>query len=352
MAIIKAVSSRASLGNVIKYVSKTEKTEEKLLSGINCSPQTAIDEMKTTKMMYNKTDKRQYYHFVQSFDPKEKITLDEAHKIAKELAEERFKGYEVLIATHKDTEHIHSHFIVNSVNMDTGYKLHWSKYELAKMKQMSNDICLKYGFSIAEKGQGVSTYSLNKYKPLEKAITKREGGEYKSYVLDCYVAVRKSLEVATSKEEFIKQMAEKGYTTKWQDSRKYITFTDKNGKKIRNSNLTKTFKDDFSKEVLENGFKINHREPNIDERAGRNIERADNKGARTDNRGAIQEIGADAFEGARALFNLFRDEDRTSKETLTDKGIQRKNRDSIRARQADRESGTTRKKSQGYDLER
>ncbi len=352
MAIIKAVSSRASLGNVINYISKTEKTEEKLLSGINCSPQTAIDEMKTTKMMYNKMDKRQYYHFVQSFDPKEKITLDEAHKIAKELAEQRFKGYEVLVATHKDTEHIHSHFVVNSVNMETGYKLHWSKHELAKMKQMSDDICLEYGKNICEKGQGVSTYSLKQYKPLEKAITKREGVEYKSYVLDCYIAVRQSLKSATSKKEFIEKMAEQGYTTNWKESRKYITFIDKNGKKIRNKNLTKTFKDDFSKEGLENEFKINHRNRDIGERADRIIGREQNTEVREDNREEGQETRADAFSGVGAFLNLIRDEDRTSKEELRDKIIQRKDRDNLRTRQENRESRTARRRTEEYDIGR
>ncbi len=346
MAIIKAVSSRASLGNVINYVSKTEKTEEKLLSGINCSPQTAIDEMKTTKMMYNKMDKRQYYHFVQSFDPKEEITLDEAHKIAKELAEQRFKGYEVLVATHKDTEHIHSHFVVNSVNMETGYKLHWSKHELAKMKSMSDDICLEYGKNICEKGQGVSTYSLKRYKPLEKAITKREGAAYKSYVLDCYVAVRKSLKVATNKKEFIEKMSEQGYTTTWKDTRKYITFTDENGKKIRNSNLSKTFKDDFSKEGLENGFKINHRNRSIGERIDRIIEREE---TRTNNQ---KERQANQIDGIGSFLNLIRTERRNDDATLRKQEIEAQDRANARARQIRKARQEERERGRGYDLDR
>lgn len=64
MAVIKAVSSRASIGHAINYVTKDEKTEEKLISGIDCSPQTAIDEMKATKEIWHKTEGRQYKHYI------------------------------------------------------------------------------------------------------------------------------------------------------------------------------------------------------------------------------------------------------------------------------------------------
>ena len=111
MAIIKAVNSRASIGKAVKYVTKDEKTEEKLISGIDCNPQTAIEEMKTTKEMWGKTDGRQYKHFVHSFPPTDQVTPEQAHEMAKELCKERFEGHEVIIATHKDTDHIHSHII-------------------------------------------------------------------------------------------------------------------------------------------------------------------------------------------------------------------------------------------------
>ncbi len=353
MAIIKAVSSRASLGNAVNYITKKEKTEEKLVSGLNCSPKTAIDEMKITKVMYNKTNKRQYYHFVQSFSPDEKITLEEAHKMAKELAEKRFKGYEVVVATHKDTEHIHSHFIVNSVNLETGYKLNWSKGELQKMKDMSDDICRAYDKSICQKGQGLSSYNLNKYKSLEKAIT----GNYKSYVLECYKAVMEVKDISSSREEFIKLMADKGYQTNWKDTRKNITFIDKDGHKIRNSKLEKDFKEPLSKGDLENGFKINAEQSNIREKARevladtgrrRTVDPGTNRADREEGQGT----GADAFEGVGAFLNLIRDEDRDSKEELRDKILQRKDRDNLRIRQENRESRETRRRTQDYDLER
>ena len=253
MAVVKAVSSRASIGRIITYITKTEKTEEKLVSGIECSPNSAIEEMKATKAAWGKEDGRQYHHFVHSFPPGENITLEEAHKMALELCAERFKGHEVLIATHKDTNHIHSHIVVNSVNYENGKKLHWQKYDLEKMKAKSNEMCRERGLSVPEKGQKITTYTKEKYKVLEKSIE----GNYKSYVLDCYKAALVASQSAISKDDFVDKMKAAGYHTNWTDNHKHITFTDKDGNKVRAANLEKTFKEPFGKESLLNGFDRN-----------------------------------------------------------------------------------------------
>ena len=287
MAIIKAVSSRASIGKAVNYVTKDEKTEEKLISGKDCNPQSAIDEMKTTKEMWGKTTGREYYHFVQSFPPEEKITPAEAHTIAQKLAEERFKGHEVVIATHQDKDHVHTHFIVNSVNHEDGYKLHWSKHELQRMKDMSDNLCREYGKSICERGQEVTTYNINKYKALERAITSE--GNYKSYVLDCYKAVSEVKEQAINREDFVAKMKDKGYETNWSDNRKHITFTDIEGNKVRNTKLEKDFKDPFGKEELERGFESNFERTSTERRAKEQLERAKelNRGTGTDDTRAV-----------------------------------------------------------------
>lgn len=253
MAIIKAVSSRASISTAIDYVTKEEKTEEKLVSGIECSPETAKEEMKATKELWGKTEGRQYKHFVHSFPPDEKITPEQAHELAKELCAERFKGHEVLIATHKDKEHIHSHIIVNSVNYENGYKLQWSNHDLQQMIKDCNEISREHGLSVPVKGEEITANTLTKYKALERSIT----GDYKSYVLDCYKAADTAKQTATSREDFIVKMKEQGFEIKWTDNRKYITFTDKDGNKVRNSNLEKTFKEPFAKDSLEHEFEKN-----------------------------------------------------------------------------------------------
>ena len=80
MAIIKAVSSKAPIKTAITYISKSEKTESKLLSGYNVTPDTAYEEMQSTKEIWDKTDGRTYKHYVQSFAPDELITPEQAHE--------------------------------------------------------------------------------------------------------------------------------------------------------------------------------------------------------------------------------------------------------------------------------
>ena len=155
MAVIKAVSSKAGIGHAIDYVTKKEKTEEKLVSGLHCEPETVKEEMQATKELWGKTDGRTYKHYVQSYHEDEEITPEQAHKNAVELAEhtKAWKGHEVLIATHIDKGHIHTHFIVNSVNYENGHKLQWSKHDLKDLKERCNEQSREQGLHVPEKGK-------------------------------------------------------------------------------------------------------------------------------------------------------------------------------------------------------
>ena len=155
MAVIKAVSSKAGIGHAIDYVTKKEKTEEKLVSGLHCEPETVKEEMQATKELWGKTDGRTYKHYVQSYHEDEEITPEQAHKNAIELAEhtKAWKGHEVLIATHIDKGHIHTHFIVNSVNYENGHKLQWSKHDLKDLKERCNEQSWEQGLHVPEKGK-------------------------------------------------------------------------------------------------------------------------------------------------------------------------------------------------------
>lgn len=255
MAIIKAVSSRATIKRAIDYVTKEEKTEDKLLEGIGCKPDTAREEMEAVKQAWGKTDGRTYKHFVYSYPPEEKITLEQIRDNAKKLCEDTpaFKGCQILIAVHDDKENKHAHIIVNSVSAEDGHKLQWSKADLADMKRRCNELSREQGLSIPTKGDEITTYRKDKYKVLEKAVN----GEYKSYVLDCYKAATAARETAISKEDFVEKMRAAGWETTWTDTRKHITFQDKDGNKVRASNLEKTFKEPFGKEDLQHGFESN-----------------------------------------------------------------------------------------------
>lgn len=264
MAVIKAVSSHAPIGTAIDYVEKREKTEERLLYGIRVTPETAKEEMQATKEIYGKTDGRTYKHFVQSFAPGENITPEKAHEIAKEFAEScpLFKGYEVLIATHKDKKHVHTHFIINSVSFEDGKKFQMSSKDLQKMKDRSDEICHEHGLSICEKNKtfdghertGITAWTKEKYHFLQDML---EGRSVKSYVYNTMEVVKDSMNRAASKEEFIKILSEKGYSVDWQDKHKHLTFMDKDGNKVRDTNLNKTFNLGIGKEELLASFERN-----------------------------------------------------------------------------------------------
>ena len=148
MATFTAVKNRGggrgALGGVLRYTQQDEKTlweGQRLVSGWNCTAQSALSEMRLTKERYRKTDGRQYYHFVQSFAETDDLTPQEAHAIALELVQREFPNFEVLVATHIDTDHLHSHLIVNSVSFQDGRKLHQSAADLQAHRLASDEIC-------------------------------------------------------------------------------------------------------------------------------------------------------------------------------------------------------------------
>ena len=263
MAIIKAINSKASIGKGINYITKEEKTEEKLISGINCNPETAIDEMKATKEINSKGTGRQYYHFIQSFNPMDRVSPQKAHQLGLKWLErvKKFNGFEVVLATHKDKDHTHNHFIINSVSFETGMKLHTNKKEYQEMKDISNQISRENGLIVPEKSQEkgkITSFNQGKYHAMKSHFE----GNYKSYVIDTAIAVSQVKETATSKYEFIEKMEQAGYETNWKETSKNITFINQEtGKRVRLSNLEKTFNDDsFTKGGLINEFERNKAE--------------------------------------------------------------------------------------------
>ena len=284
MAIIKAINSSAGIGGILDYIRDEEKTTPALIGGYNCNPQTAIEEMRDTKEMWRKTGGRQYKHFIQSFPANEIITPAEAHQIAGEWIAKNplFQGYEVCYATHTDRGHVHTHAVVNSVSFETGKKFRYSKWHLQEMKDLSDKILEKHGKSICRKKDTITAFKIGAYRSIEKAVQ----GKYKSWLYDTVVAVRKAKKSAVSKDDFISKLHGAGYTVKWQDNRKYITFINSAGKKVRNKTLEDTFKISLSKEELLHEFGRNlatnrNAAGRIDQDSGRqNTKRHPHKGKR------------------------------------------------------------------------
>jgi len=254
MATINILSNGSHPGGgglqaTLDYCMQDEKTMyegHKLVYGMNCSEQDPYLDMMTTKKLYGKTGGRMYYHLDQSFSPEEKITPEQAHKIAIEFAEEQFKGYEVLIATHVDAHHIHSHFVVNSVSFENGLKYHSSKDNIRKLREASDTICLKHGFSVVKpkeqkKKTGIGT---REYRIACKSS---------SWKMNLIVAIEAGMRKAKIKDEFLEFMKKRGYEVNWTDTRKYITYTTPNGYRCRDIRL---HEDKFLKEAMENEFRI------------------------------------------------------------------------------------------------
>lgn len=192
-----------SLKDVIDYAVESEKTEMQFfVSGINCNPEFARDQMTETKKIFGKQDGIIAFHGYQSFKPGE-VTPELAHKIGKELAQKLWGDkHEVIVATHLDRGHIHNHFVVNSVSMVDGKKFNACKQSYALMRKTSDELCLKYGLSIVEKPQKA---------PRRMTYLAEKNGENHQYDLlkfhidDC-------LSRSSNIRIFIWQMEKKGYT--------------------------------------------------------------------------------------------------------------------------------------------
>ncbi len=217
---------------MLDYCSRKAKTNHdgrRLVTGINCVAQSAYNEMMNTKLCYKKSNGRMYYHLLQSFHPDEKLTPETAHEIALRFAKENFPGYEVLVATHVDRNHIHSHFVINSVNAENGYKYHPDNHEIQRLRDSSDKLCLEYGLSVIESAPSkVKGMSAREYRSADKG---------QSWKLDLAMAIDEAMRCAVSREHFIELMELEGYKVNWSDTRKYITYTCPNGMKCRDNKL-------------------------------------------------------------------------------------------------------------------
>jgi len=166
--------------------------------------------------------------YVQSFSPDEEITPQTAHEIGCKFAE-YFKDHEVLISTHTDAAHIHTHLIINSVGFESGKKLQMARGSIYKLRDFSDEICRQYDLSIVEpKQQGLKDIRTREYRSALK------GESWKFKLMN---AVDSAMAHSRNKTGFIVQMEKMGYQVKWQDSHKHITYITPDGKKCRDNKM-------------------------------------------------------------------------------------------------------------------
>ena len=272
MAVNKTINKRTNthgaMRNCIEYVLRQDKTSELLtyVTGPYCHDEINYDLVYRTfleeKKMWDKDSGRMYAHNIISWHKDEQITPEQALEFGKEFAENWFSGFQTLVAVHKDKDHIHCHLVTNSVSYEDGRKLHNTRKDLERMKQLTNQMCRERGLTVAEKGKHfdgsqiekgeVIAWSKDKYNLFRQQVKD-------SFVADCAMAVLKALENCISKEKFIEKMKQFGWNVNWTEKRKHITFQNQEGKKVRDSNLFKTFHLDISKEGLENEFNGNRK---------------------------------------------------------------------------------------------
>ena len=247
--IRESKQSISAMKGVIDYCCQDKKvydeiSNQRLVSGINCDGENAFKEFMATKKSYGKTDGMNFYQYVQSFSPEENITPQQAHEIAIEFAEKAWTGYEVLVATHCDAQHIHSHFVINSVSFENGKKLRQNPNTLKSLRVLSDEICRQHNLSTLvpynKDGMKIST---REYRTAVK------GQSWKFKLMN---DIDKAMNISGSKEDFINAMSIMGYSVTWTDGRKYITYQCPNKMKCRDIKL---HNDKYLKGSMENEFR-------------------------------------------------------------------------------------------------
>ena len=243
----RGTQSRAAMRGVMLYVMQEKKTAWEgvpLVSGINCQPQSVYDDFLNTKLLYHKDGGVMFYHMVQSFPKGAAVDPRQAHEAARRLAK-YFDGCEVLVCTHVDREHIHSHCVINSVNFETGKKLHMAKEQIQELMRRNDMICQEMGLPVFE-------------TPIQKARG-MGGAEYhtalkgQSWKLRLMNTIDECMKYAADKDAFVSLMASEGYAVRWESGRKYITYTTPDGLKCRDSKL---HEEKYCKEAMEHEFRI------------------------------------------------------------------------------------------------
>ena len=185
-----------------------------------------------------------FYHMVQSFPKGAAVDPRQAHEAARRLAG-YFEGCEVLVCTHVDREHIHSHCVINSVNFDTGKKLHMAKEQLQELMRRNDMICQEMGLPVFEaarqQARGMSGAEYH---------TALKGQSWKLRLMN---TIDECMKYAADKDAFVSLMESEGCAVRWESSRKYITYTTPEGMRCRDNKL---HEEKYCKEAIEREFRI------------------------------------------------------------------------------------------------
>ena len=255
--------------SVMRYVSQVNKTlwnGQQLVSGIGCQPETAFDELLSTKLLHHKDGGVMFYHMVQSFPKGANIDPRTAHEAARQLAG-YFEGCEVLVCTHVDREHIHSHCIINSVNFETGKKVHMADEQIQELRARNDQICEELGLPKFQRDKQKRSRGMSN----AEYYTADRGESWKFELMR---VIDECMRCAGNREEFLILLRSEGYDATWTDSRKNITYVTPDGRKCRDSKL---HIEKYLKENMEAEF--GYRTENDNTRNVDSAQKADGRGA-------------------------------------------------------------------------
>lgn len=294
-AIPEKTQTATAMKRVIDYVMKDKKTVIdgiKLVSGQNCVPESAYQEFMATKHQYGKAKGVFFKQYVQSFKPDCGATPKQIHRIGLETAK-LFDGFEVVVATHIDRDHWHNHFVVNSVNCETGYKIQINEKGLEELRHKSDEICQQFGLEILKPYQ----------KPKQKSINQREyrtalRGDRKKLKLTN--AIDYAVTISRNKQQFIEQMNKFGYGVKWINYYKYITYNTPDGHRFRDNRL---LDDKYLKTNMEELFAYGYEQfktaksnTAVDKGYGRSIDQSDTTDILDAQAGTVQSVGGEHLD--------------------------------------------------------
>ena len=279
--------------SVMRYVSQMSKTlwdGQQLVSGIGCQPETAFDEFLSTKLLHHKDGGVMFYHMVQSFPKGADIDPRTVHEAARRLAG-YFENCEVLVCTHVDREHIHSHCIINSVNFETGKKVHMADEQIQELRVRNDQICEELGLPKFQRDEQKCSRGMSN----AEYYTADRGESWKFELMR---VIDECMRCAGNREEFLILLRSEGYDAAWTDSRKNITYVTPDGRKCRDSKL---HMEKYLKENMEAEFGYrteNDNTRNVDA-AQKADERGTTAGAERDGHGA--ELEGDARNAGQSV---------------------------------------------------
>ena len=243
MATVKSIKGGIKadmhIANAIEYITKHEKTKG-LVTMFNCygDEKNITSQFKYTRQIFGKDKGVLAHHYCHSFSPDDDVTPEQVHKLTLDLVQKiAGDNFQYLIATHSDKDHIHSHIVINSVNMVTGKKWLGNQTTLKAMRKESDRLCIENNLSIVKepgkKGMDFTTYQM--------------AMQGKSWKVNLVRDLDEVLKNCTTQNEFIKLLEEKGYSVKFTGKNITVSIGQK---KIRLTTLSKEFGEKYSSKSI------------------------------------------------------------------------------------------------------